>query len=521
MSSHLLLRPLRHHDSTLLTQSTTISSGPSQASRREKYRADQNQVTIGMLPDDVLVEIFFFYVDVWATGSTKWHTLIHVCQRWRHVVFAYPHHLNLRLVYTGTRPISEMLDVWPVLPVAIIQQLAYTFSKPSLDRTWGNIATALESEHRTRICEINLNPIPTPHWERFAAAMQKPFPELTFLYIWREKNNVTFLPDPFLGGSAPLLQVLWLGNCAFPGLPKLRLSSNHFVALFLWDIPHSGYLSPTALCTVLSVMSRLETLYVGFQSPLSRPDPASRPPPLLTRSVLPALTKIVFRGVHEYLEDLLAHIEAPSLNRLEITFFMNFDFVVPQLHQLISRAESFKTFEKAFVYTSHHAIRFVIFRETPQFPSLSLEIKCTQLDRQLSSLAQVCSSSLHLLSTLVQLDVVDPVPPNPQSYWTDGVETTQWMELLQPFTAVKDLRLDNQVGLHVCCALEALAKERVTEVLPALQNIFLGDLQSWISVPKSIERFTAARQLSGRPVAVYPWIYREIYERVLLAFSQD
>ncbi|KAI9453117.1 hypothetical protein F5148DRAFT_485141 [Russula earlei] len=330
-----------------------------------------------------------------------------------------------------------------------------------------------------------------------------------------EKNTVTSIPDSFLGGSAPLLQVLCLGNCAFPGLPKLLLSSNRLVVLILWDIPHSGYVLPTAMVTALSVMSRLEGLSVGFQSPLSRPDPESRPPPPLTRSVLPALTDLEFQGAHEYLEDLLAQIEAPLCNEFEIRFFMNLDFDVPQLHQLISHAEWFKTCKKAFVYTSHHAIRFAIFRETPQFPSLSLEIMCTQLDRQLSSLTQVCSSSLHLLSSLVRLDIVDPVPPNPQSYWTDDMETTQWVELLEPFTAVKDLRLDDQVGRHVCCALEELAKERVTEVLPALQKIFLCGLQSRRKARRFVKQFVTARRLSDCPVAVYPWRDRGKYEREL------
>ncbi len=39
-----------------------------------------------MLPDDTLLEIFTFYVDE-ARGVDGWHTLIHVCQRWRTVIW--------------------------------------------------------------------------------------------------------------------------------------------------------------------------------------------------------------------------------------------------------------------------------------------------------------------------------------------------------------------------------------------------------------------------------------------------
>ncbi|KAI9507844.1 hypothetical protein F5148DRAFT_1376273 [Russula earlei] len=297
-------------------------------------------------------------------------------------------------MYTGKRPMSEMLDLWPVLPVVISQDLSgYPSPKSYLDPCLDHIAAALESEHHHRICEIDLSPIPTSHWERLSAAMQKPFPELTFVQILVEKNTVPSLPNMFLGGSAPLLQVLALGNCPFEGMPKLLLSANHLVRLYLWNIPipGSGYISPQALVTTLSVMSKLEILRLGFRSPLSRPDPEGRPRPSLIRSVLPVLTEFVFQGVHEYLEDLLAQIEAPLLNKLEITFFMDLDFVIPQLHQLISHAELFKTCDRAFVEISNYAIQLSIFGETHELPELSLEIKCRELDYQLSSLAQVCN----------------------------------------------------------------------------------------------------------------------------------
>ncbi|KAI9454366.1 hypothetical protein F5148DRAFT_430104 [Russula earlei] len=359
--------------------------------------------------------------------------------------------------------------------------------------------------------------VPTSRWEGLAPAMQKPFPELTFLNIWvdSEEDTVTSLQDSFLGGSAPLLRHLWLVDCPFPGLPTLLLSANHLDSLHLWNIPDSGLFSPQALVTALSVMSRLEIFDFQFQSPRSRPDPASRSTPPLTRTVLPALARLVFQGVHEYLEDLLAQIEAPLLNKLKITFFMDLHFVVPQLHRLISHAKSFKTCHRAFVYISDRTIRFAIFSETHWSPELTLEIRCRELDYQLSSLAQVCGSSLLLLSTLVQLDIVDPLPPTLPSQWKDDMETTQWLQLLDPFTAVNDLRLSDQVGRHVCQALEELAEERVTEVLPSLQNIFLSDLGPLESVPKFIERFVAARQLSGHPVAVYSWGDRGNYEIII------
>ncbi|KAI9451524.1 hypothetical protein F5148DRAFT_543526 [Russula earlei] len=477
-------------------RSSNTIGGPSQASlEASPCEHRQDPVTINTLPDDVLVEIFHFCVKRWSRWTNEWHTLVHVCQRWRHVVFESPRHLNLRLLYRGARPMSEMLDVWPVLPLVISQPHTLW------EVCWRNVAVALESEHYHRICKIDLAVIERSDWERLASAMQKTFPELTSLRFLLATNTGTPLPHSFLGGSATLLRQLMMGRCSFPGIPKLLLSSNQLVVLFLWDIPNSGYISPQDLGTALSVLSRLETLGLGFQSPLY---PASRPPPPLTRSVLPALTNLVFKGVHEYLEDLLAQIEVPLLSRLVITFFMDIIFVLPQLHRLISQVESFNSCDRAAVYTLDRAIRFTVYRGTDQLPTLSLEISCRELDWQLASLAQICSSSFPFLSTLVHLDIADW--DIPQSHWKDDMETTQWLELLAPFTAMKDLRLTHQVAPHVCQALEELAGERVTEVLPALQNIFLKSLEPLGSIPKYIEGFVAARSLSGHPVAVHSWL---------------
>jgi len=76
-----------------------------------------------MLPDDVLVEIFF-YVNIatifdwdrdrdwdwdwdWRSVKNPWLALVHVCRRWRYLVLASPRRLNLRLEYGGHGPMPE------------------------------------------------------------------------------------------------------------------------------------------------------------------------------------------------------------------------------------------------------------------------------------------------------------------------------------------------------------------------------------------------------------------------------
>src|SRR5712671_1881043 len=181
-------------------------------------------MTIDMLPDDVLLGIFKFYLNIdplLYTPQNTWHALVHVCRRWRYLVFASPHHLNLRIEYGGRRPMSEVLDTWPVLPVRLTTSQGIPY--PQSYQRWDNMVTALESEHYNRICEIYITDMTNPRWERFAAAMQKPFPELTHLEVLTYHVE-RILPNSFLGGSAPRLRTLRLRGIPFPSIPKLLLS---------------------------------------------------------------------------------------------------------------------------------------------------------------------------------------------------------------------------------------------------------------------------------------------------------
>src|SRR5579863_7048677 len=83
---------------------------------------DVGYVTIDELPEDVLLEIFSFYVDE-ATRTEDWHTLVHVCRRWRDVVISSPRRLDLRLLCTTRRPVRARLDVWPAFPIVIVDSV--------------------------------------------------------------------------------------------------------------------------------------------------------------------------------------------------------------------------------------------------------------------------------------------------------------------------------------------------------------------------------------------------------------
>ena len=138
----------------------------------------------------------------------------------------------------------------------------------------------------------------------------------------------------------------------FPGLPKLLLSTAHLVNLFLLNVPHSGYFSPEAMATCLSMLTSLELLYFMFESPQSCPDQETRHSPPPTRSVLPALTTFWFKGVNEYLEELVARIDTPRLCQLMTACFNDIDFDTPELIRLVSCSSTLKAPDGAHVLFS-------------------------------------------------------------------------------------------------------------------------------------------------------------------------
>jgi hypothetical protein len=467
-------------------------------------------VTIGTLPDDVLLEIFDFYVDEYPRpfsehGDDGWHTLVHVCRRWRNVVFASPRRLHLRLLCTRNRSVKEMLDIWPELPITISD------SGSDSPRTVENVENVIDAlELNDRVYKINLTSVScSSDMERFAAVMQDPFPALTHLKIWLRDEMVPVISDSFLGGSAPRLRHLKLAGIPFPALPNLLLSATDLVALYLERIPHSGYISPEAMVTGLSALTRLEGLMIQFRSSRSRPAKASRRPPPLTRIVLPALTYLYFTGVTEYLEDLVARIDAPLLAHFPIRFFNQLVFDLLQLPKFLCHTETFSVLDRAHVAFSLSLARidFDSSRtETSNKASLSLTIPCRKLDWQLSALSQIFNSVLLTLSAMNMeyLNLYYAISGLYPLLMVDDMENTQWLELLHPFTNVKDLHLCWEVATCIAPALQELTGERVTQVLPMLQNIFLNlhDHESE-PVPKAIWEFVAPRQLSGCPVAVH------------------
>ena len=151
-----------------------------------------------------------------------------------------------------------MLDIWPALPVVILSQDMWA-------RDVTTVIAALRQYH-SQLCKMYY------HNKRFPdsllnafVAIDKPFLALTNLQL--ESWHVTVLPHLFLGGSAPLLRSLHLKGIAYPSIGNLLLSTTNLVWLSLCCIPYSGYIPPKTIVPILSMLSGLELLHLGFQHP--------------------------------------------------------------------------------------------------------------------------------------------------------------------------------------------------------------------------------------------------------------
>jgi hypothetical protein len=321
---------------------------------------------------------------------------------------------------------------------------------------------------------------------------QEPFLALKNLWLSLKDRNPSVLPDAFSSGSAPILQQIHLVGISFPALPTLLLSASNLVDLQLRDIPRGGYIPPEAMVTCLAALTRLDTLCIWFKSPTSRLQ--RRCSPSSTRDVLPSLISLNFRGCSGYLEHLLARIDTPRLRCFETTYFNQLDFRIPQLSQFIRRTENLD-----LAHSRHARVRIRISNlyieldfeaEEHSRSRLTLCISCKRLDWQVSHLARILGQSLAMVSNVDDLSI-DEVDLQLDQSWKDDID---WLELLRPFTAVTILHVSKPFAGRVALALDGVGGEIANELLPALVLLSLED-----QPVSSVEKFVAARQLSGHP----------------------
>ena len=484
-------------------------NGPSQELEGPLSATSVEQVTIDKLPDTALLEIFNFckvdtdvaplgnYLSLWH-WPPRWKTLSQVCRKWRRVVFGSPLRLDIGIICTEKTPISTLLEVWPTLPI-IVMCLPWRMVR---EEGVENLVAVLK--HRDRISRIYILTHVSPS-QKLVAAMEGPFPMLTLFHLTSTDRSLQALPETFLGGSAPCLRSVLVWGIPFPKLPEFALSATHITELDLLDVLYnqdSGYFSPEVMATCMATLCNLESLSFGIRSLYSSPDRSSSPPP--TRAVLPALTRLYFKGSSEYFNDLVARIETPVLKCLTLTFFKDTISHTRRFHDFIERAVTLRPFNQATVEVSGQAINIILGSPI----GFELEIRWEVPESpgsQLSSMTQMLSQHSPRLLCVEQLKIREARWEG--CHWKNDPQmgSSPWLDLFRLFSSTQNLYVDRNLVRPVTAVLQELNEERTMEVLPALRNLHLEALPPCEPAQELMPSFLTSRQLSGHHIVVQRW----------------
>jgi hypothetical protein len=437
---------------------------------------------------------------------------VHVCQRWRNIIFASPRQLELYLTCTQSTSVKKNLDFWPVtLPLSLDYSF---FDRRTTPEDEDNVVAALE--YPSRVQSIEISGSGASLIKKAVSAMRKSFPALIRLdlicYSY-ESASFPVIPRKFLGGSTPHLQHLRLENISFPHLTTFFLSARNLVTLTLDRIPPNGYILPEVMAKSLATLTSLTTFSISCFEETSPSDQWQSRPDSQMRAILPALTDFSYTGHSDYLEDFLAQVDMPRADYIRIDYYMD-QIQATQLGRFIERTENFKIDQltRAEVVFYHEDPFFQLSRPEGKFNQAHLRV---QIFDELHLEMQV-RGMVHVLRQLA------PIFPNVDVLYARGyyiqrqsseMGITEWLPLFRLFPAVEVLRLSGGAGVIIASALEDTTAEMVTEVLPLLRLIRLVKDQLdnedeevnedfWNESTASMERFLLLRQFSGCPVTV-------------------
>jgi hypothetical protein len=144
------------------------------------------------LSNEVLLKIFRYYLDA---CPRFWPRLVHICRKWRQIVFESQQALHLRLFCTHGTPVLKTLDCWPALPIVVHYGGAPALHPPA-PKDEDNIMAALK--HSDRVSSISLT-VTSSLLEKLSA-IERPFSELEDLVLLSRDSVRLTLPNAFRWG---------------------------------------------------------------------------------------------------------------------------------------------------------------------------------------------------------------------------------------------------------------------------------------------------------------------------------
>jgi hypothetical protein len=392
--------------------------------------------TIGRLSDAVLLKIFRYCLH---KSPRFWLRLVHVCRKWRYIVFASQQALHLRLFCAPGTPVLKTLNCWP--PFSIVMAYGGPLAlDPPAPEDEVNIIAALKQSARVRSISLTVTTSLLVKLKLYA--IESPFLELDDLILLSRNSVPLTLPSTFLWGSR--LRRLHLTRIDIPGLLQLLHSSRNLEDLQLHEALNPWYFSIEELTDALSGLAQLRSLH--FTSTIDHVPPPSRTD---RRVILPALTRLKFRGSIKTLERLILRIDTPRLEDIQVTVLKDWDFDFSRLGKFVDGIEIHKSYHQARILSSEHAISISLTQ--PGAPTCLKVRFLVRRDLQLVAINGVISGISALL-----LNVEDLCISATQALTEEGgyYNNYRWLEFLNSFPGVKWLHLDVYDSTDIVCALQ-------------------------------------------------------------------
>ena len=367
------------------------------------------------------------------------------------------------------------------------------------------ILLALEQRHRVRHLRLVF---PVQILQELVMTIDEEFPDLEYLILYPplEDNTALLLPETL---QAPNLRHLTLrGFACSIRSRRLQPTAADLVTLCLTIIHPSAYFQPSILLQSISFMLQLESLEIAFQFAVRNRDVERQLThlPITTHVILPNLRLFWFRGVSAYLEAVVCRITTPRLENLRIRLFKQLTFSVPHLLQFMNTAENLRFNNAEIMFKDKETCVLMALREANTYP-FGVTVDCSNLDWQVSSVAQISSALSQVLSCVEHLILKRDVHDQSSEEHND-VDRIEWRQLIGSFSCVKTLRVrDGPAGeLSHCLQLED--REPPLNLLPELQQLTYSGTRD-----NAFTSFVDARQNAGHPVALIYQVNDEVRYR--------
>jgi hypothetical protein len=473
---------------------------------------------IDNLDDDSLLQIFSFYrledEDDWYF-RLGWLKLVHVCPRWRKLIYNSWAHLDMCLLLTNDSPSMDTLSHLPPLPLVI----RYSDRTRTITRKdEGIMYLGLQQHDRVRRVDLQA---PSSKLRMWLEPMNKLFPMLGDLFLssttMDSEEMSQVLPELL---QAPNLRHLSLHGIGLSKGLSLPSSTTALSTLSLTHIQESCYFPPGLLVTHLQVLPHLEALSIGFTTPIAFPsDEGELLSALIPPVTLPTLKWFTFRGEDVYLDNLVAQINTPLLKQLNLTLLFDLDFTLVNLTDFIRRTERFECPDARLIFNKDGAFIDAGYNERRGIGRLSLHVNCEPLDWKIYSAAQVCSALGKALPTVEEL-TLDLNSYGMRLNWEESVNGMVWHDLLLPFISVKKLRIGPSLTLVLSRSLGKVAGGLVLELLPELEELEV-ELKMGHS-KNAFSLFVESRESVARPVHLsVPLSQQPIQPSTVFAMAPD